>query len=75
MVNQRADEGHEQKTITFDADTTVKVAGRVTKGDQASTGRGYSQFISHSNLQYDKSKNTEYLKNNSVEFRLKEVKL
>ena len=74
LVNQTANWGHKQRTLSFD-DRSDCVADRVTEGDQVSVGWGISQFISHSHLQYDVSKNTEYLKNDTLEFRVIEMKL
>ena len=72
LVNQRADEGHVKCTIPFDDSTPDTSAGRVSDDELARTGRGLD-LIPRSALHYDKTKNTQYLKNDSLEFRVTQV--
>ena len=44
--------------------------GRVTDGDRASKGREYHKFISHQELSYQGNKNSQYLKDNTLFFRV-----
>ena len=57
-------------TVHFDEDVPDSEAGRVTKPWRATSGQGYDQFIPHSALLYNESWNTEFLKNDSLEFQV-----
>ena len=60
LLNQLADENHHSKTNDYVLKSNVQV------GD----GFGHDQFISHSELSYNPDKNTQYLKNNTLYFRV-----
>ena len=44
--------------------------GRVTDSERAGTGWGYPKFISHQELSYQGNKNSQYLKDNTLFFRV-----
>ena len=75
LINLSADDGHVEKTIPFNDSAPDDVADRVVEGKRAPRGQGWSQLISHSALCYDSSKNTEYLKNDSLRFQVTAYKL
>ena len=60
LLNQLADNNHHSEIFEF------------TTGHNANVGIsvGYVQFISHSALSHDPVKNTQYLKNNTLYFRV-----
>ena len=72
LLNQIEDKGHHEKTLDFADDTPDDCTARVTVGERAASW-GWSQFISHRALSYDK--NCQYLKYNSLHFRIIETKL
>ena len=74
LLNQRRDKGHKEDTVLFDNSTPDMYTGRVTEGERT-LGWGKPNFIPHSALYYDKSRNVEFLKNNCLEFRITQVKL
>ena len=71
VLNQIENKGHYEKTICFNDEDT---ASRVTTGERAK-GWGFSQFISHDALNYNKAKNCQYLKCNRLQLKISEVKL
>ena len=90
LINHRADSGHVEMTVRFNVRALTMITDRVTEGKQAhnvtnrvvdsyvapeGSGRSQSAFIPHSALRYNKSWNTEYLKNNSMEFRVTQVEI
>ena len=60
LLNQLEDKNHHQKTLS----ATVK------KSMQVGSTWGYSQFIPHSALDYDAVNNTQYLKDDTLYFRM-----
>ena len=60
ILNQLEDKNHHQKTITLTA----------TDNTQAGSCRGHPLFIPHSALDYDAVNNTQYLKDNTLYFRM-----
>ena len=68
LLNWREDKGHVEKTIDFNDNTDIKCRKRVMEGDTASSGLGYGQFISHSDLYYNITNNTEYINNDVLCF-------
>ena len=72
LLNQIEDKGHHEKTVHFADDTPDSSTVRVTVGERA-TSWGWPQFISHGALNYDK--NCQYLKYDSLHFRITKVKL
>ena len=73
LVNHRADEGHVEETLHFDYNAPDTAAGRVTDSERAAGGLGRLNFIPHSALCYDDFWNTEYLKNDSLEFQVTRI--
>ena len=74
IVNQAGDHNHIELTIHYKDETPDISAGRVTSGEK-SLGRGYHQFLPHSDLEYNAAKETQYLKDNHFIVRLVEVEL
>ena len=60
LLNQLEDKNHHQMTLTLTAADNLKVGG----------DWGLSQFIPHSALDYDAVKNTQYLKDDTLYFRM-----
>lgn len=55
--------------VIFDDRAKVNgLSNRVTHGDRASKGNGYSKLVGHNNLYLNISKNTEYLHNDTLCF-------
>ena len=65
LLNQSRDEGHCERTVTFDDSVDDEYAGRVV-GQERATGLGFGQFIAHTELN---TKNKEY-QNDSLKFRI-----
>ena len=70
LCNQRQVDGCMEEMIIFGYDTTADVAGRVELGEVAESGLGIPKFIEHSQLAFDSSKNTEFLKNNCLRLKV-----
>ena len=68
LLNQLKDNNHHSKATTFTADD--KVSQRVVMGERAISGRGYSSYISHSDLTHNAAKNCQYLKDDRLHFRI-----
>ena len=62
LLNQLEDKNHHQHTMELTAEHNVQA------GEPAA--RGKTQFIPHSALDYDVVKNTQYLKDNTLYFRM-----
>ena len=71
LLNQTEDKGHHEKTVHFTDDTPDSHTARVT-GRERANGWGQNQFISHRALN---DKNCQYLKYDSLHFRITKVKL
>ena len=69
LVNWRKDKGHHSKTLS------IGVACGLDKVTEGTVGMsfGLSQFVSHSCLSYNRSTNTEYLRNDSLHLRVKQI--
>ena len=61
LLNQLADRSHHSLIAEYEKNNEFAKVG---------TGWGYSQFISHSALSHDPVKNTQYLKNDTLYFRV-----
>ena len=74
MINWRENKGHCQETTYFNSTTDPDNTSccRVYNG-AIGGGIGYSQFISHSSLSYNSTTNTEYLQDDCLRLRVKEV--
>ena len=73
LLNWREDNGHHSVVIELSSNVSNSVCSRVTTGERGSKSWGYSQFIKHSSLEYNPSKNTQYLQDDCLLFRVKEV--
>ncbi len=67
LLNQLEDKNHPKRTITFlaDNDTSERVVD-----DERGIGWGFQKFISHAALNYNASTNTQYLKDDTLVFRV-----
>ena len=74
LLNWRDNNCHYQKIIELSASVTNTARNRVTAGERG-LGWGYAKYIQHSALEIDYSNSTsaEYLKDNCLYFRVKEV--
>ena len=73
LVNWQEDKGHHSKVVSLSPKCTNAICNRVVNGDRSSDCWGYSEFVSHATLPYNPTTNTEYLQNDSLHFRVKEV--
>ena len=71
LVNQKEGGEHMEKKLTI-SDHGIDYFQRVTESDVAEAGRGYPQFISHTDL-YKPEKGNEYLKNDTLIFEVTKV--
>ena len=69
LLNQLEDENHTKYIIHFNESIPDKYKQRVPKGESAD-GWGTPQFISHSELEYKPITNCQYLKDDSLYFRV-----
>ena len=60
LLNQLADDNHHSSTLKYKTKYNANVG----------SNWGYDQFISHSGLSHDPVKNTQYLKNDTLYFRV-----
>ena len=74
IVNQAGDHDHIEISIPYNDQTPDSTAGRVTSGER-SAGRGYHQFLAHSDLEYNAAKKTQYLKDNQLIIHVVKVEL
>lgn len=75
LLNQLdEDNGHCTKTTVYDDSTSLHSAGRVIVGEQ-SGGWGKVKFISHSELGFNRAANRQYLKADSLVFRIVAVEV
>ena len=73
LLNWREDNGHHRKVIDLSSNVTNSACSRVITGERGSEAWGYHQFIQHSVLEYNPSTNTQYLQDDCLLFRVKEV--
>ncbi len=66
LLNQLEDKNHHKKTTTFPADR--EASQRVVDGERG-TGRGH-KHIFHRDLHYNADNNTQYLKDDTLVFRV-----
>ena len=69
LLNQASDSNHVLKQINF-AKGTEKSNGRVTQDVKAEVGRGKTEWIPLSSLVEDPTKDVQFLKNDSLYFRV-----
>ena len=72
LVNWRSDQGHYKKVLSLSPKSTGSTCERVTNGER-NTGRGYEHFISHDDLPYNDATGVEYLQDDCLHFRVKEI--
>ena len=73
IMNQAGEYNYYQRSIFFTDRTGHSNAGRVTNKER-SPGLGYTQFISHSSLDYDASRGTQYLRGDCLRIRILRMK-
>ena len=71
LLNWRGNKQHQKKTLHLNQ-KKIKHCVRDTKKDIGS-GFGHQKFISHSSLSYNSTTNTEYLQDDCLRLRVKEV--
>ena len=69
LLNQLEDKNHYKYTIGFNESTLQECKERVV-GEQYGRGLGFPQFISHPQLGYNSSLNCQYLKDDTLYFRV-----
>ena len=74
IVNQAGDHSHVEKTIHYKGETPDSYAGRVI-GEERASGWGFHQFLAHTNLEYNATKKTQYLKDDIIIVRVVRVKI
>ena len=75
VLNQRMEEEHVAKTIQVDDRRSDESSGRVIGRERALKAWGYHQVIAHSALGYNSANNTEYLRNDCLQFLVTNIKL
>ena len=71
LLNQLEDEQHHTMEVWSDEDDIPEdIGGRVTGRVRADCGWGISQFIPHEDLSYSGDKNCQYLKDDTLFFRV-----
>ena len=76
LLNWREDKGHVKMIIPFDDKASpLECRSKVIEGERASEGFGYFDFISHSELYYNHSNNTEYVSSDTLCFRIGNVSI
>ena len=68
LLNQLRDEGHHERTLNFPEDEKECVS-RVLSGEKGG-GWGLAQFIAHTKLDLQEEKQCQYLKDDSLYFRV-----
>ena len=69
LLNRLENRRHHSMTINYNDKREDVYAGRVTVGEKA-LGWGIKQFISHSLLNFNRSKNCQFIKNDDLIFRV-----
>ena len=72
LLNWREDKGHVEEILDFDDSDDIKHRKRVMQRDRA-PGLGIAVFISHSDLYYNITNNTEYINNDTLCFVISKV--
>lgn len=75
MCNQRNESYHWQETVHFNDQAPPESTERVVGRNKAPKGRGRNQFALHSKLGFDEATNCQYLKDDTLRFRVSSVKL
>ncbi len=74
LLNQLGDRNHATGTIRFTERTPAVYTSMVTDGERAESGWGLQEFIIHSELGFNGVKNRQYLKDDSLCFRVVKVR-
>ena len=72
LLNWREDKGHVEEILDFNDSDDIKYRKRVMQGVRATDGLGYD-FISHSDLYYNITNNSEYINNDILCFVVSKV--
>ena len=72
LLDQRSAQHHINETIPFTDSDGDDITGRVVSGTMAKGGSGL-HIIAHTDLQYNKLSGTEYLTNDTLQFRINQV--
>ena len=75
IVNQVGDHHHVEMTLPYDDETPDANAGRVTGNKERAIGRGFSQFLAHTDLGYNGARKTQYLEDDIFIVRVVRVKI
>ena len=70
LLNQLKDDGHCSKSWTYSLDVANERNSRVLSGEMGTGGRGYPQFIPHDQLGLQDYEACQYLKDDSLYFRV-----
>ena len=70
LLNQLRDDGHFRKTINYTTDEADKYNSRVLSGERSTGGWGYPRFIPHDELDLQEDEECQYLKDDSLYFRV-----
>ena len=70
MLNQLEDNNHTTETITSTSITNSEAICRVTEREIARSGWGCATFIAHTKLNYNPTKNCQYLKYDCLRFQI-----
>lgn len=74
LLNQLKDSSHHGATVEFESDQCEECNSRVA-GGVSGTGRGWPQFIPHSNLDLDPDAERQYLKDDCLYFRISRIEV
>ena len=69
LLNQLEDENHHKLVVCFNESTPQMYTNKVV-GKRYGRGWGYLQYISHSQLGYNSTLNCQYLKDDTLYFRV-----
>ena len=70
LLNQLEDKNHRKGVIRYNHSTPSPGKERVTRGEVSKHGWGYSKFIAHAALRHNPSQVCQYLKDDSLYFRV-----
>ena len=75
IVNQDGDHDHVERTIPYNDETPDVNARRVTGNKERAIGRGFPQFLAHTDLEYNGAKKAKYLEDDIIIVRVVRVKI
>ena len=70
LLNQLEDKNHHMNLFTYSEDKETTMNSRIIGNKKFGQGRGFSEFISHGQLSLQKDKQCQYLKDDSLYFRV-----